>query len=322
MQYRTLGSSGVRVSAIGLGMAAIGRPGYINLGHGSDLTGSTSPAGLEAHAGTVLDAALTAGITYLDAARSYGKAEEFVSRWLDSRGVQPSDIVVGSKWGYVYTADWQIDADVHEVKIHTRENLDRQYAESTALLGGYLRLYQIHSATLDSGVLDKPEIVERLAELRDDGLIVGLSTSGPAQSDTIRRALEVTQDGAPVFGAVQSTWNLLEPSAGPALGEAAAAGLGVIVKEAVANGRLTARNNDLARRIGEVSTDWSLDAIALAMCLNQPWASVVLSGAATVEQLKSNVRALEVPADILAAIPVLAENPDDYWGTRSALGWA
>ena len=191
-----------------------------------------------------------------------------------------------------------------------------------ALLGGYLRLYQIHSATLDSGVLDKSDIVERLAELRDDGLIVGLSTSGPAQSDTIRRALEITQDGSPIFGAVQSTWNLLEPSAGPALAEAAEAGLGVIVKEAVANGRLTARNHDLARRSSEVSTDWSLDAIALAMCLNQPWVSVVLSGAATVEQLESNVRALEVPADILAAIPVLAENPDDYWGTRSALGWA
>ncbi len=321
MQYRNLGASGVRVSAIGLGMAAIGRPGYINLGHGDDLTGSTSPSGLEDHAGTVMDAALAAGITYFDAARSYGRAEEFVSRWLDSRGVQPSDVVVGSKWGYVYTADWQVDADVHEVKIHTRENLERQHIESMALLGGYLRLYQIHSATLDSGVLDDPEVVERLAELRDGGLIVGLSTSGPAQSDTIRRALEVTSGGRPVFGAVQSTWNLLEPSAGPALAEVADAGLGVIVKEAVANGRLTSRNADLAARVARIAREWSLDSVAIATCLNQPWSSVVLSGAATVEQLESNVRALSVPADILEAVPSLAENPNDYWGTRSSLAW-
>ena len=321
MQYRTLGASGVRVSAIGLGMAAIGRPGYINLGHGDDLTGSTSPEGLEGHAGTVMDAALAAGVTYFDAARSYGKAEEFVSRWLESRGVRPSDVVIGSKWGYVYTADWQIDADVHEVKIHTRENLDRQHTESTALLGGYLRLYQIHSATIDSGVLDDPEVIERLGELRDTGLIVGFSTSGPAQADTIRRALGVEVGGRPVFGAVQSTWNLLEPSAGPALAEAADAGLGVIVKEAVANGRLTSRNTELARRIGTISTDWPLDAIAMAACLSQPWSSVVLSGAATDTQLASNVQALMVPSDVVEAIPRLAENPDDYWGTRSGLAW-
>jgi len=321
MQYRTLGASGVRVSAIGLGMAAIGRPGYINLGHGDDLTGSTSPSGLEDHAGTVMDAALAAGVTYFDAARSYGKAEEFVSRWLDSRGVQPSDVVVGSKWGYVYTADWTIDADVHEVKIHTRENLDRQHVESTALLGGYLRLYQIHSATLDSGVLDNPDVVVRLAELRDAGLLVGLSTSGSAQADTIRRALDVEVGGRPVFGAVQSTWNLLEPSAGPALAEAADAGLGVIVKEAVANGRLTGRNADLAAQVSGTAKDWSLDAIAIAACLDQPWSSVVLSGAATVDQVESNVRSLTVPADILDAIPSLAEDPNDYWGRRSSLAW-
>ena len=42
-----------------------------------------------------------------------------------------------------------------------------------------------------------------------------------------------------LFDAVQATWNLLEPSATDALTRAHAAGLTVIVKEAVANGRLT-----------------------------------------------------------------------------------
>lgn len=321
MEYRNLGQSGIRVSAIGLGMAAIGRPGYINVGHGEDLGGRISPADLERHAGTILDAARAAGITYLDAARSYGRAEEFLAHWLNARGVGPSEVVVGSKWGYVYTADWRVDATVHEVKVHTRENLDRQYGESASLLGTHLRLYQIHSATLESGALDSPEVVSRLAELRDGGLLIGFSTSGPHQAETIRRALAVEAHGSPVFGVLQATWNLLEPSAGPALAEAADAGFGVIVKEAVANGRLTSRNTALAARLNPTVPEWSLDAIAIAACLNQPWASVVLSGAATVAQVESNVMALSVPADVLDGIPDLSEESDDYWEIRSNLAW-
>lgn len=321
MEYRTLGRSGIPVSAIGLGMAAIGRPGYVNLGHGADLRGRTAPADLEHHAGSVLDAARVAGITYFDAARSYGRAEEFLATWLETRNPSPHKAVVGSKWGYVYTAEWNIDADVHEVKIHTRENLDQQYAESVALLGQRLRLYQIHSATLESGVLDSPAVISRLAELRDGGLVIGLSTSGPHQAETIRRAAAIEVDGVPLFGAVQATWNLLEPSAGPALADAADAGFGVIVKEAVANGRLTPRDPVLAERVGAVVPEWPLDAIALAACLHQPWASVALSGAATVEQLESNLGARLVPMNVLSAIPDLSENADEYWGIRSRLSW-
>jgi aryl-alcohol dehydrogenase-like predicted oxidoreductase len=321
MEYRTLGQSGIRVSAIGIGMAAIGRPGYINLGHGADLDGRTSLADLERHAGTVLDAARAAGITYFDAARSYGRAEAFLARWLDTRHVRPSEAVVGSKWGYVYTADWNVDAEVHEVKVHTRENLDRQHGESVLLLGTHLRLYQIHSATLESGVLDSPEVVSRLGDLRDDGLLIGFSTSGPLQAETIRRALEIEVDGVPLFGAVQATWNLLEPSVGSALAEAADAGLGVIVKEAAANGRLTLRNADLAVPLDRAVPQWSLDAIAIAACLHQPWASVVLSGAATVEHLESNLRGLSIPVDVLETIPDLSEDPHEYWGTRGDLAW-
>lgn len=321
MEYRTLGQSGISVSAIGLGMAAIGRPGYINLGHGEDLNGHTSPAGLERHAGVILDAARAAGVTYFDAARSYGRAEAFVGRWLDRHAGTRPGVVVGSKWGYVYTAEWKVDADVHEVKVHTRENLDRQFDESRALLGMHLRLYQIHSATLDSGVLDDPEVVVRLAELRDSGLLIGFSTSGPRQAETVRRALGVEVDGVLLFGAVQATWNLLEPSVGPALAEAADAGLGVIVKEAVANGRLTSRNPELAERVGGLVPNWPLDAIAMAACLRQPWASVVLSGAATVEQLLSNLEAVSVPLDVLSTIPDLSEDADNYWRMRSLLAW-
>ena len=320
MEYRSLGTTGLTVSVIGLGLAALGRPGYINVGHGDDLGDRTDPSALEAHTHGILDAADSAGITYLDAARSYGRAEEFLATWLDARHRQ-REIVVGSKWGYVYTADWKTDAKVHEVKIHSRDNLDRQYAESTGLLGGHLRLYQIHSATRDSGVLEDDAVTSRLGELRDAGMVIGLTASGPDQADTIRRALEIEIDGRRLFGSVQATWNLLETSVGAALAEAADAGLGVIVKEAVANGRLTSRSRAIAGRLAEAAGEWPIDAVAIAAALHQPWAGVVLSGAATSRQLVSNLQALEIPHEVTEQLPRLAETPEAYWSTRSRLVW-
>lgn len=320
MDERTLGTTGRTVSVIGLGLAAIGRPGYINLGHEADLDGRTDVGSLREHAVQILDAAVDAGVTYFDAARSYGRAEEFLAHWLAGRhgAIEPT---IGSKWGYEYVADWRTDADVHETKDHSVELLDRQWAESQAHLGDHLAVYQIHSATRASGVLDNAAVLARLAALRESGTAIGLSTSGADQSDTIRDAIEIEIDGVGLFATVQSTWNLLEPSAGAALGEAADAGLGVIVKEAVANGRLTSRNPAVARRLSDAAPGRSPDQLAIAAAVHQPWASVVLSGAASVEQLLSNLGATDVTTDELRALPNLAEPPDDYWATRGALAW-
>ena len=96
---------------------------------------------------------------------------------------------VGSKWGYTYTADWRIDADVHEVKDLTVDTLRRQEAETRSHLGGVLGLYQIHSATLDSGVLEDRAVRDELARLRaEEGWLTGLSVTGPRQGETVLRA--------------------------------------------------------------------------------------------------------------------------------------
>ena len=290
-------------SRIGLGLAALGRPGYINLGHREDLGRHTDISALETRSYEVMDAARAAGISYFDAARSYGRAEAFLSSWLDSRGIEPGAVAVASKWGYVYTADWRVDAEQHEVKDLSVENLRRQAEESRALLGDHLRLYQIHSATLESGVFEDTAVREELDRLRAEGLEIGFTSSGPRQRETIERALEVGG-----FDAVQATWNLLERSAGPALAAAHEAGLRVIVKEALANGRLIATVPD---------------AVAMAAALAQPWADVVLSGAATVQHVQSNVRALDVDYDesMDAELAGLVEDPESYWSTRAALAW-
>src|ERR1700744_6625207 len=235
MPTTTVGPGGPVVARIGFGLAALGRPAYITAGRPGDLP-DRSVAGMRAQSFTVLDAAYAAGVRYVDVARSYARAEEFLGGWLAER--DRPDVVVGSKWGYRYVGDWQMDADTHEVPAHSLTPFAAQLAESRALLGDRIALYQVHSATLDSGMFDEPALPGALAELRRQGVLVGLTTSGPRQADTIRRALPLTVDGGPPFGAGQVPWNLLEPSAGPAAAGAAAAGWPVLVKEAVANGRL------------------------------------------------------------------------------------
>ena len=283
---------------IGLGLAAVGRPGYINLGRDSDLPAERSVDALRARSRELLDAAYAAGVRYVDVARSYGRAEEFLAAWLPGH----PDVVVGSKWGYTYTAGWRIDAPVHETKDHSVAAFDRQLAETQAVLGGRLTLYQIHSVTPESTALTDRLLHRRLADLAARGVRVGLSVSGPNQPEAIRAALRIEVDGVPLFRAVQATWNPLEPSAGPALAEAHAAGCFVIVKEALANGRLA-----------------DVDAVAIAAALRQPWVDVVLSGAATTAQLASNLRALDVRE--LGRLP--AEEPAErYWSSRAALAWS
>jgi aryl-alcohol dehydrogenase-like predicted oxidoreductase len=322
MPFARLATATTPTCHIGLGLAAIGRPGYINLGREEDLGEDRSVDTLRARTHELLDAAYAQGVRYFDVARSYGRSEEFLADWLTARpGFD--DIVVGSKWGYTYTADWTTDAQQHEVKDHTLATYERQRAESAQLLGDRLDLYQIHSVTPDSPALTDKELHARLAEAAAQGTTIGFSTSGPAQADAVRAALAVTVDGEPLFRTVQSTYNILETSAAPALAEAHDAGLTVIVKEGMANGRLAAPHAPDALRAVAAETSLGCDAVALAVILREPWAGVVLSGAATVNQLASNLHAavVDLDEDQLARLTALAEEPQAYWSRRSSLPW-
>ena len=318
-----LGWTGLRVSRLGLGLAGLGRPAYMTLGREEDLGDDRSMFAMVRRAKEVLDAAYAAGIRYVDVARSYGLAESFVRRWCDARGLPDTAVTIGSKWGYAYTGQWEIDARLHETKSLTIDTLRRQFAESSAILGRRLSLYQVHSATIESGVLDDTAVLMELRRLRARGLPIGLTVTGPRQGDVIRRALDVNVDGWPLFQTVQATWNLLETSSGDALAEAKASGCGVIVKEVLANGRLTGRNAD--PRLAELdfyarTRGITLESLAVAAALAQTWADVVLSGAVTCAQLEAHFAALAIDIDN-RALPRVAEQPDDYWRQRAALPW-
>ncbi|MDX6362264.1 MAG: hypothetical protein QOC85_1267, partial [Streptomyces sp.] len=206
MPFARLASATTPTAHIGLGLAAVGRPGYINLGREEDLPAVRSVDALRERTRELLDAAHAQGVRYFDVARSYGRSEEFLADWLLSRP-DIDDVVIGSKWGYTYTAGWRTDAEAHEVKDHGLATYERQRAETAELLGDRLDLYQIHSVTPDSPALTDKELHVRLAEAAAGGLSVGFSTSGPAQADAIRAALAVTVEGRPLFRTVQATYN-------------------------------------------------------------------------------------------------------------------
>jgi aryl-alcohol dehydrogenase-like predicted oxidoreductase len=313
-------------------MAALGRPGYVTLNHASDLGGRYDPAVMESHAHEVLDAAYDAGLRYVDAARSYGRAEDFVASWLRNRAIEPGEITVASKWGYTYTAGWSTSATQHEVKEHSLAAYLRQLDESIERLGPYLSLYQIHSVTAESKTLEDDALIDAIARLRERGIRAGLTVSGAGQDVAIRRSLEVRRDGVRVFDSVQATWNLLERGAESALEDAHGAGMKVVVKEALANGRLTQANRDddaffspVVGRIRELakSRGSTVETLALGAALARPWADVVLTGAATVGQIESNVAAVELAYDpaLEEELRSVAIDSAEYWRARSSFGW-
>ena len=327
---------------LGIGLAALGRPGYVTLNHASDLGGRYDPSSMESHAHAVLDAAFDAGIRYIDAARSYGRAEDFAASWLRKRAIEPGEVSVASKWGYTYTAGWSTSAAQHEVKDHSLAAFKRQLAESVERLGRYLSLYQIHSVTAESKTLEDDALIDAIARLRTRGIRAGLSVSGAGQDVAIRRALEVHRDGVRVFDSVQATWNLLERSAESALQDAHGAGMKVVMKESLANGRLTGKagsgreGGKEQRDDGEIfsgpvgrirelaeSLGTTVEMLALGAALARPWANVVLTGAATVEQIRSTVAARELTydAELEEQLRSVSMASDEYWRARSSFRW-
>lgn len=303
------------MTQLAIGLAALGRPAYINLGRSAALPAERTVAAMRDASFAVLDHAYAEGIRWVDAARSYGRSEEFLADWLAEREYE--DVTVSSKWGYSYVGDWRMDADTHEVKEHSLEQLRAQLRESRRLLGERLALYQVHSLTAESPLFTDTALLEELAALAEDGVRIGCSTSGPRQAETIRRALELEVDGRRLFDSIQASWNLLEPSAGDALSDAHESGVLVMIKEPLANGRLAVEPPEQLRRAAERARTGT-DAVALSVAMSRPWADVVLLGPANTAQLDNNLRArgleVAVPEDP-------AEEPEYYWSRRGRLAW-
>ncbi|MDO6820568.1 aldo/keto reductase [Zobellia sp. 1_MG-2023] len=311
---------------IGLGMAALGRPEYINIDEGNR---DKSLVAFRANAFKVLDAAYEKGVRYFDTAPSYGKGEEFLKDWQDNRA--HTDVVLGTKWGYTYVANWQLGYDgPHEVKEHSLEKLTEQWEFSKGLLP-FLEFYQIHSATFESGVLQNKPVLEKLLEIkRTTGLTIGISTSGPNQKEVIENALQIRIDGEVVFDSFQVTFNMLEQAVLPVLRDIKLQDKKLIVKEAMANGRIFENEKypqyqSLYTKLKTLAEKYEVgvDAIALRYVMDKVQPDYVLSGAADIHQLEQNLKAnsFTLNEEELAELTKEKVNSKAYWEERSRLSW-
>ncbi|MGB5429844.1 aldo/keto reductase [Eudoraea sp.] len=311
---------------LGLGTAALGRPQYINLRQEAPKKQNLEI--FKAQGFSVLEEAYKLGIRYFDTAPGYGLAEQLVLEWLRTKN-DPS-IQIATKWGYTYVANFNANAAVHEIKEHSLEKLKEQWQVSKAFIP-HLRVYQIHSATLETGILDNEAVLDQLALLKEEyKLEIGITTTGANQLEVIKKALDVTIGGVPLFDAFQVTYNMLDQSLGEISREVVQQEKKIIIKEALANGRLF-RNKayrhykDLYHELEGLANKYmvGVDAIALRFCGQKLPSSILLSGASNSVQLKENLRLntfrlTEKEIQELAAFKI---DPITYWEERKQLKW-
>lgn len=311
---------------LGLGTAALGRPQYINVRQKNSKNSDLDT--FKKHSFSVLEAAYNSGIRYFDTAPGYGLAEELVLEWLRTK--DDRSIEVATKWGYTYTANFNENATVHEVKEHSVSKLNEQWNFSRQLLP-YLKVYQIHSATLETGVLENTEVLERLAFLkREHNLKIGLTTTGTNQVEVIKKALAVLVDGEQLFDLFQVTYNFLDQSVFAISKELISQNKSIVIKEALANGRVFRNKNypqynkmyatleDLAQK-----HNVGVDAISLKYCEQTIPKSVILSGASATSQLKENLKinSFSLSSNEIEILNSFKVTPEFYWSERKQLQW-
>ncbi|RED45742.1 aldo/keto reductase [Seonamhaeicola aphaedonensis] len=311
---------------LGLGTAALGRPQYINIKLGGDRfvdLNSFKKKGFQ-----VLEEAYTRGVRYFDTAPGYGLAEQLLIEWLQTKN--DTSIKVATKWGYTYMANFDFNAKIHEQKEHSLYKLNDQWQTSKALLPN-LSVYQIHSATLETGVLENHEILDRLSELKQEYKIkIGLTTTGDNQVEVINKAVDIEVNGDVLFDVFQSTYNILDQSILKLGLSLSKEGRQFVLKETLANGRLFSNQSyphyeGLYSYLEKLSAKYhvGIDAIALRFCMQSFPTSFVLSGASSSTQLNENLKAnsFTLLEDELSKLSAFEVAPYNYWQERKQLTW-
>ncbi len=313
---------------IGLGTAAIGRPTYINLKRETEKDKTFSLVAFRQEGMAVLNTAYDQGVRYFDTAPGYGMAEQMLIDWVMKK--EDAAIEVATKWGYTYVADFNLNATEHEVKEHSLQKLNEQWEQSKQLLP-HLRVYQIHSATFETGVLKNEAILNRLAELKEQhNLLIGLTTTGANQVEVLKEAIEIELDGKQLFDVFQVTYNIFDQSLAEIADKFSNQNKKLVIKEALANGRIFPNDKYpnyattyrlLSRLVEKYKV--GIDAIALRFCVDSVSIDKVLSGASNEQHLSDNLRAQDFRLEEkdITALKKLAISPAQYWQERKQLNW-
>lgn len=312
---------------IGLGTAAIGRPSYINIRQ-EKTDKNFDLERFKANGIQVLETAYKQGVRYFDTAPNYGLAEELLMNWVKSK---PDDsIEIATKWGYTYLANFNSNAKQHELKEHSLNKLNEQWKFSKGLLP-HLTTYQIHSATLQTQVLENEEVLNRLMDLKlEYDLKIGATVTGDNQVDVLKKAVEVHINGQALFDAFQVTYNVFDQSLRSLENELKQANKRMIIKEGMANGRVFPNAKfphyqRLYNALNELAKKYQvgIDAIALRFIQDSIQPFKILSGAAIQEHIIANLKAndFKLTPNEIEWLQSFAVEPKEYWQERKLLIW-
>ncbi len=305
MDYRRLGASGVRVSVIGLGGNTFGR--YAD----------------ERQTADIVNAALDAGINFIDTANIYnsGVSEQFIGKALHG---QRERALIATKVGM------RMGSGPNESGSSRKHIFDSVYASLRRLDTDYVDLLQIHAFDAETPL---EETLDALNDLVRAGAVRYIGCSNYDAWRLIQALWISDRRGWASFVSVQPEYNLLsreiERELVPACLEF---GVGVIPYYPLAAGVLTGKykpglpvpehtrgynNPNFAGRLRReaLETAQRLDSwarerghtvgeLALAWLVAQPAVSTVIAGVRSPEQVVANARAgaWKLTADDLAAI--------------------
>ncbi|MFK8330912.1 aldo/keto reductase [Pseudomonas sp. BJa5] len=210
--HRPLGSTGLRVSPLGLGTVKLGRDQGVKYP-----SGFTIPDDDKAR--LLLAQARELGINLIDTAPAYGRSEERLGPLL--RG-QREDWVIVSKVGEEFD-NGQSHFDFSAA--HTRFSVERSLKR---LETDHIDLVLVHSDGNDLHILQHEEVYQTLEALKQEGKIGGFGLSGK----TVAGGLKALERG----DCAMVTYNLNEQAERPVLDYAAEHGKAILVKKALASG--------------------------------------------------------------------------------------
>jgi aryl-alcohol dehydrogenase-like predicted oxidoreductase len=249
---RELGTSGIRVSAIGLGTVKIGRNQGVKYPAGFELPTDDAVRSLLAQASAL-------GINLIDTAPAYGNSEERLGKLLHGR----HDWVIVTKAGEEFeNGESRFDFSAHHIRFSVERSLTRLGTD-------YLDCVLLHSDGNDQHLLTQTDALDTLLRLKEKGLVRNVGISGK----TVAGGLDAFRLGADT---AMVTLNLKQQDELPVIAAAHAQGKGILIKKAFASGHLDAAQADPV-------------AASLALALNTQGVSSIIAGTINPAHLAENV---------------------------------
>ena len=314
MEYRRLGNSDLRVSAVGLGCTSFGD----RVWHEAALDEAASAA--------IVHEALDQGITLFDTAESYGKglSEEYLGRAL---GARRSDVIIATKFAHRISLSEPGIGGSWDYILQAVEGSLRRLGTD------YIDLYQMHMPDVETPI---EETLEALDSLVQRGVVRWIGSSNFSGEQIAAAARVSLERNFQPFVSAQNEWSLLRRDVeADVVPSAVQNGVGVIPYFPLAEGFLTGKyqrgmtipanarlthlqEDQAAAALSDARFD-ALEALtnfaearghtilelALAWLASQPAVASVIAGATTPAQVRSNAAATlswQLDGDAMAAV--------------------